>query len=222
MVKGWGAGLLLPLLISYQVVGAADSIPSCFHIFRGDYFKYKVGRKLNVAPLKGLDDHQFYFLGRGQMGGDVYRMISPDDQSLVLKRYERKENRENDVYAFDLIRQSLGLAASVRVVRMLRLRGEHDMYLEDVRGQSYEHVLKSKELDWELRRKIQDVYEAALGQIDQNIRRLGTIVRFGREVDAVSALILVPGRTQPVTIYVKPDNVIVDARTLELVIVDPF
>lgn len=93
-----------------------------------------------------------YKLGKG-WSGIVVRVIDPDGQSRVEKRYRSLHLYNQDIIAFDFLEKSLRASESpnpeLRIVRLLPTSSEMVMRFEDIKGEtasSYRNRLKTPEL----------------------------------------------------------------------------
>lgn len=181
-----------------------------------------------ISDLEVRDPGSRYFeLGSGCGGGGacVYRVIPSDPRSpYELKEYRKSETRDDDAEAFSFIRKVAPARSEVEVSNP-QVVGKRSMILPDVEGLPLDSLLHNAH-----RNKISKTEREHLVQTWNHFVRqigtsLGTRVKLDEPGTGDGLLALrFEGRSDGkyIRIWLKPDNVVVEAKTGRMFLVDPF
>lgn len=196
--------------------------PTCQSAFTTPLFAGHEGR---------LEHPGLMLLGSGGTGS-VYRRISAPKPTIV-KVYKDPKGIEMNLFGLsELAAITSGLSHAVKVIRVLEVH-ENSVVFADVFGRTVQDVFENKLLNPVDTEKLLTKYLLARTQIENALAaKFGSGLRNWNTNDPtrlnsaahVTYWQAVTGREQSVRvhIYLKPDNVIVDPKTLELTIIDPF
>ncbi len=214
----------ITLLFLLTLTSAASADLWCADLLGNYFFTPHRGTKMNTFS------HPVYKLGEGEFG-TVYRTINPDRSTFAFKEY--KEGFD-DFVAIDA--QNLRLldkidSSDLVIQTVLIFRNKDSRsYLEDVLGRNLGDILKAplSEISIDLKEHLFQRYEAYVKKVYDYLSEHfnpGKIKLAYLQTEAIS------GRPLPILklldwkshtfITIKPENIIVDATTLEMTVVDP-
>lgn len=215
--------LFLPCLV--LVPAKAESHTLCAYSFHlHSFFEPFEGTVFQSLP--GVrSDAKIRRLNQGINGGPVYRVFESTygNESYIFKEYFEHEPRNNDLMAFDFLKNLLKGSTNIKVAKVLGHDKDRAMYIEDTRGQALDQILSDVTIPEELRAYLSQKYENALNEIRQKVKSHNH--RFGYNNESRIYFQLFesnPVQLPSLEVFIKPDNIVVDARTLDLVIIDPF
>ncbi len=179
--------------------------------------------------------HPVYELGDGGFG-TVYRVTTPNQPSVVFKDYKDPQEgfAQFDSKNLKLLSETNSNDSKVRAAKVLNVSSSSRVYLEDVLGQPLDELFNapeseiSAELKWQLYLR----YMNYIKRVEKYFNTHPLLNKFNSVVSRISLPTnKIQGQPIPilkVTVYqhniyitLKPENIIVDAKTLEMIVVDP-
>ena len=207
------------------------------------YFKPYLGRP-NISDKewkrfvkeKGLEDlelqeHQFnkYFLGEGRGGGSVYRIESTNGSfnDFSLKIYKNQNSRTNDILAFIYlknVKKEINLPLNIPAFTII---GRSALKIEFIAGRTVEDIVSSQFDYFDIRSRVlfdfnsknQTLYNYLKAQLPSDKIKYLTLLT--NDNPFLLFMIKKPNENKYIDFWLKPDNIIVDSKTLELWIIDP-
>jgi hypothetical protein len=203
---------------------------------------FKTGQQITIKeaklPFFLLGENmrgEIYHLGSGLGGGSVYKVIPETGSVVTVKRYNVLDNLNSDQKAFEWLRSVYKKDDSInyRVMQTSPEEKTRDFIrVENLEGQTLEDLLISKALSSPEKQELLRRYEAMIEQIEASI--ISSFPHVGYIRDKVPFEALNP-LDLPVVLFnedefyvglpkllIKPDNVLIDSKTMEMIIIDPF
>jgi hypothetical protein len=175
-----------------------------------------------AALIENHEPSAIYFrLGSGIGGGTVYRVIPTDGRSpYILKEYNNLYSRENDLAAFRLIRQEVPLPSDIEVIDP-RSAGKKSMISQNILGQTLSSVIGNNDVPMNERERLIKVWNHFIDRTHTTLTRDAHWFDFDNKgkIHTLHLNIYKNGRT--VTIWLKPDNAIVDSMDGRIFLIDP-
>lgn len=172
-----------------------------------------------ISTLEVQDPGSEYFnLGSGPGGGTVFRVIPPGEESHELKEYRKALTRDDDMWRFSVIHQKVPKDPFVEVVRPQALKSR-SMRLPDIQGQPLDKVIRESKISAEEKAQLIKGWNEFVARVG-NAFGVSQRIRPYETLHTLSFSIVTPGRTR--AIMLKPDNVIVEAKTGRMFLVDPY
>lgn len=187
------------------------------------HFASTQGELITPAPaiLNVAASDRVYRLGEGLMGGTVYRIVPAQGSPYVLKVYNQISSALGDIDSFEYWR-GLELDEFVRLARYSLPPNSAVMRIESIEGMTVEALLQNPLVDPATQGIVRARYQQLLNNFVERVAFTSMNI-IHRRVEQNAAYFTLDHRLgQNIGIALKPDNVIVDAQTLELVLVDPF
>ncbi len=153
------------------------------------------------------------------MGGRVYRVIDLESgRTWLRKDYFDESSLQNDVIALNLFKDRIPEDAPVKVYRPHTV-SESSLTFPDVKGYPLDKVpnrrlrkkLNAEFLKWadSFTQKLQDVPGFTVSHYLENV--------YGIEFHGI-----VDGEERSIDLMLKPDNIIYDTTTEQMILFDPF
>lgn len=190
------------------------------------YFTPYEGEVVTTGPFDNstFAANTVYLLGQGQGGGGhVYRLKSKTSNARrTIKVYSNPEVLERDEDSFEIF-ESLPRIPNFGLARHDKI-DQRKLEIETVDGRTVKSVRGDPKLPSELRNQISVAYELVSETLLKSVeKQYGSRDQFeiyrGRTLWSVSFR---DAYSHPRKINFKPDNVIVEATTLNLMLIDPF
>ncbi len=168
------------------------------------------------------------YLGSG-LTATVYR-VGYARAEVVLKRYRGafRANRSLDIKSLELLKGIHAQDLRIRVVQVLGQRGHRDLILENIQGVTLETALTNEDLGLSVKMDLLSRYYEYLTRVQDHLYEsfgdVGVLEdMIGLEVAEMPVPVLSYHSFENGTVLVtlKPNNIIVDANTHEMVIIDP-
>ncbi len=191
------------------------------------------------APHRGTEMDMYsqsvYQLGEGDFG-TVYRTTVPNQPTVIFKEYKNPAEgfARIDSKNLELLSRVNSSDLNVRTVKVLRNMTPSRVFLENILGRSLGDIFKapdsqvSPELKWSLYlrytayvRLVQEHLNADKTFDKESAIILMTPLSFDQVQGSPLFVLKVADHRQQVYLTVKPENIIVDAKTLEMIVVDP-
>ena len=181
-------------------------------------------------------DHRYHYLGSG-VNGTVHRISSLNSSRApwIRKVYNAHTIALNDMIGFEDLQKIAEKSKKFRVVKVERLIAPMNgrptfMMLEDVKGTDLAAIWDNKNIPEELKLDLKKRYREIVDVVEKEITQtkdVNSIYRM-RVSSGVDNLILelknenIPLQNNLQHIIIKPDNILLEADTRELVLIDPF
>lgn len=219
---------LLPLLSALTVLSGPTSVfGSTFECIQLD-IKVHLGQDAPDSEVSGLELYDptshYSFLGKGEMGGTVYRVRPSDSKpSYVLKQYFDTEMRRKDELGFAKLLQLLPPMEGIEIVRP-EVVGKLSMKLPDINGETLEKAVNDPRLSDSQRIELTSRWNRFIKRVDSAVRgdphsRGPTYMTFSPLHRFLASF---TENDQKFPILLKPDNVVVDPKTGRMFVIDPF
>lgn len=192
----------------------------------------KQGPKFDDLGLRE-GEYRVDLLGSGEMGGSVFLISSPTQkfEPYVLKSYKKTDVFNNDLRAFELLKEVVGENNPYFKIPNVEVVMDRVMKFEYIPGETVELMNDRLEGDKvvELSRQITKRFEAGVNYVvelfvekyaDSFIPRMMPLP--GATTKYYSFEIIPPGHLSGTKIFLKADNFLVDSRTNELWLIDPY
>lgn len=221
---------LLPLLSLFGVLSALAGSFSAFGTTL-ECLKFDISTHLghavdhpNVHSLELYDSNSRYFmLGEGSNGA-VYRVVPlHGEPSYVLKEYSTSQRRNSDMVGFLRLHRGMPHVEGVEVIHP-QIIGKKSMRLPDVQGQTLAKVLQDPKISEAEKNHLIATWNHFLEQANAALPKGPGVFRHDldkRDPAHIFEMIFVDNNI-PYTLWLKPDNVIVQAKTGHLFLIDPY
>ncbi len=213
------------ILFLYFNLSAHASSTTCTKLLSLNYFEPHETRTFNHLNIP------ITYLGAGGFGA-VYRVSPEESEDFVIKRYHKGKS----VFAISDIENLERLSAidasdlSMRTVNIIGTRPERDVFMESIKGRSLLSILRSDftEVSLEIKKDLLSRYSAFIPRAQKyyeetfNIRADIKPYVYGQSIGINISVLEAIDAGKDIFITIKPDNIIVDAKTLEMIIIDPW
>ncbi|MFL5812789.1 MAG: hypothetical protein ACJ763_04375 [Bdellovibrionia bacterium] len=221
------SSLLQLLCVLIALSGPASVFGSTFQCIQLK-IKTHLGKVATRSKVSGLELYdptsRYLFLGEGEHGGTVYRVHPSNGKPpYVLKEYFDSGQRTWDALAFSKLHKLMPHTDGIEIVHP-ELLGKRSMKLPNIEGETLEKAIEDPNLSHservELTRRwnqfVKSVY-AAMRADPHSIRPLHRTRN-----SLYSCYSPYQENGQRFMILHKPDNVIVEAKTGRMFVVDPY
>lgn len=188
-------------------------------------FKAYAGIEITHGPFDASDfkANTIHELGSGIGGGDVFRLTDKQTgRARVIKIYHRSANLESDERAFAEY-PNLLKGETVRVARHKRL-SDNRMEIENIEGVTVQSLHQDHNASFELRSKIWEQYSRLSKSVEAKVKT---------KYEGQPGFTFTEGKNwwmafftnsagERIKIAMKADNILVDAKTLEFILIDPL
>ena len=182
-------------------------------IQQGDLYQQRV-------PFEAPPNAQVFHLGKGIVGGDVYRVVSENGSSKI---YKDSKMAQSDITRFETIRQAIQNprwdSADRFQVPKARLISENIAEMSDTHGTNLKRVLLSDSTPKKLKIMLEKKYRACLGDLFQELKKRFPLARL--HSDGVLTIGSDDMDFSAQTLFLHKENIVV-TPTYDLVIIDPY
>ncbi|MCJ8275558.1 MAG: hypothetical protein HRT44_02400 [Bdellovibrionales bacterium] len=208
----------LILLFTLISSGNAFAQTQCREVFEVKYFKG------SIIPAQG-GSRIVHYLGHGHMGGKVFRIFDPVTGLTTLhKEYYDTASMRNDRAALKLLKEQLGSDPNILILEPIRQEGKKTLVFPDVRGFALD-----KYPNRAMRERLTEEFGEWGLQVEIRFEKDPNFHVDRHDREEISMEYYVPKAERPqfdglktIEIFLKPDNVIVDSFTGQMVIFDPY
>lgn len=191
---------------------------SCQNLLETWHFEPKQLRTRNIYGIS------VSHLGRGQFG--TVSRIQVGEHSFSIKRYKNEQDAALDALNLETLRTIKSKDLNIRIASFFKGQKDSDLWFEDIKGQNL-HTIVSGPYDPKLKSSLLKRYHEfvertyhQLSIIPNSSSRGTQMVNYYGSQQNVNILDL-EALQFSIKVMLKPENFIVDAKTLELIIVDP-
>jgi hypothetical protein len=189
-----------------------------------------LGEPVNGESLQKIEKRDqkanYFLLGEGTGGGAVYRAITATSHfNSIHKVYFSGVQRNGDIDSLSFLNLVKGRSLPRMIIIKPDQIGERSLVYQDVRGKSLDRVLRENEVsengklklvnDWnDFNYRVRDFLDK------HSIKYSDWYYENEVPIYSIAAEFVWAGR--PVKIWLKPDNVIVEEKSGQLWLTDPF
>jgi len=171
-------------------------------------------------------------LGEGSKGGSVFLISSRSGAfaDYVIKIYRNINVLENDMAAFNKVAEILNKHEVLINIPEFKRLDDNVLRLAHIRGVAVDNIIYAEHLPHKLvASKVRGEFETTLKMLRYYFSRLPNTEVFDVGVNSTSGdryhvqyFMQVKGRKDSLKFYFKPNNFVVDSKTLEIWMIDPF
>jgi hypothetical protein len=178
-----------------------------------------------AASLELYDPTSSYFkLGSGPGGGTVYRVIPSDGKpSYALKEYRNPTQRNSDDAAFKRLHHWMLPVDGIEIVQP-EIVGTKSMRLPDIKGETLDQVLRDPNVSEAEKKRLLEIWNRFIDLAHETLPLAADVdddTLFNRH-PIHTFEISFRTKEERYSILLKPDNVIVEAGTGRMFLIDPF
>jgi hypothetical protein len=187
-----------------------------------------LGYEANPTESRALEfydpNSQYFILGRGLMGGSVYRVVPSNGKpAYVLKQYRGEYMRTRDELAFAKLNQQIPPQKEIEIVRP-EILGKYSMKLPNIEGVNLQKAMEDPKLSKSQKAQLTQAWnqfiKKASSTLSNDPHAASPELNTHRELHSFSVRFSENG--QDFNVLLKPDNVIVETKTGRMYVVDPF
>jgi len=200
-------------------------------LFPDGFFQAHKGQK--KSSNYPIENAEFRILGSGQFGTAIRVIPKNGAPPFIIKRYKPKnavgmspeDAIKNDLFGFRLLR---GLKNSFRVVQATRDVEPRILRIENSEGKALNQVLDNNEVPTNVKRYLTDEYnrlaESAKDQLEANgfIPQTHSQTFAKKKYSLLKHDFIIDLDAETRYVSISPDNIVVNPKTLELILVDPY
>jgi hypothetical protein len=202
--------LLIFTLVFSSFLSEAQDL--CREILFNEYFQ-------GVPVKTRLKSQSLWFLGAGEMGGRVYRVLNLESgQTWLRKDYFDESSLENDVAALNLFQERIPKNAPVKVY-LPHTVSESSLTFSDVKGYPLDKIPNRR-----LRKKLNAEFLKWADLFTQKLQDVPgfTVSHYLEDVYGIEFQGIIDGEERSIDLMLKPDNIIYDTTTEQMILFDPF
>ena len=174
----------------------------------------------NFLPLNSLDE--YYLLGKGDKGGEVWRVVSSETGSVsTYKKHENAEVFNNDMQALNQLK-SIESDLPFRVIKYSLVNSEltqqNIFKVQSIFGRTVYDILTDKSVPETIKKNVLDHYENIIGRIIKLAKHKFAAVPM---VHKYLGFYYVYFQVENIRFAVHVKNLILESSSGEFVLIDP-